>query len=43
LADDQQLQEFRRLKGRENRESDFVWPELAFTASASDLLPPTAA
>jgi hypothetical protein len=42
LADDQQLQEFRILKGRENREIGFAWPDLGFTASPSDTLPPIA-
>lgn len=42
LADDQQLQEFRKLKGRENREMGFAWPDLGYTASPSDTLPPIA-
>ena len=42
LADDQQLQEFRKLKSRENQEIGFAWLHLACTASPSDTLPPIA-
>jgi hypothetical protein len=40
LADDAQLKEFRKLKSRENKETDFEWPRLDYTISASDVLPP---
>ncbi|SDS65749.1 hypothetical protein SAMN05216371_0357 [Streptomyces sp. TLI_053] len=39
-ADEEQRQEFFRLRRRENRETDFVQPVLAYTISESDLLPP---
>lgn len=39
-ADDEQRQEFYALRRRENRETDFVYPELTYTLSDSDLLPP---
>ena len=42
LGDDQQLQEFRKLKSRENQEIGFACPHLACTASPSDTLPPIA-
>ncbi|MFI8974946.1 hypothetical protein ACIGO9_18810 [Nocardia asteroides] len=39
-ADDDQRAEFYRLRRRENNESDFHFPPLTYTISASDLLPP---
>ncbi|MFJ9453653.1 hypothetical protein ACIRST_01115 [Kitasatospora sp. NPDC101447] len=39
-ADDEQRDEFYRLRRRENRETDFVYPPLTYTVSASDLMPP---
>ncbi|MEU0098788.1 hypothetical protein [Streptomyces sp. NPDC006267] len=40
-ADDEQRQEFYRLRRRENKETDFVYPPLTYTISESDLLPPS--
>ncbi|MFE6747359.1 hypothetical protein ACFVGM_16005 [Kitasatospora purpeofusca] len=40
VADEEQRQEFFRLRRRENREVDFVQPLLAYTISEGDLLPP---
>ncbi|MFE2129557.1 hypothetical protein [Streptomyces amritsarensis] len=40
-ADDEQSREFYRLRRRENHETDFRYPPLAYTVSESDLLPPT--
>ncbi|WP_245663057.1 alpha-ketoglutarate-dependent dioxygenase AlkB [Nocardia inohanensis] len=40
LADDDQQREFYQLRRRENNETDFVYPELTYTVSASDLMPP---
>ncbi|MFC0038962.1 alpha-ketoglutarate-dependent dioxygenase AlkB [Actinomadura rayongensis] len=40
LADDEQQHEFYRLRRRENNETDFVYPSLTCTVSASDLMPP---
>lgn len=40
LADEDHRREFLQLRARENRETDFVYPPLAYTLSASDLLPP---
>ncbi|WP_246342627.1 alpha-ketoglutarate-dependent dioxygenase AlkB [Actinomadura verrucosospora] len=40
LADDEQKREFYRLRRRENNETDFVYPPLTYTISASDLMPP---
>ncbi len=40
LADEQQRQEFYRLRRRENHETDFVYPPLTYTISESDLMPP---
>ncbi len=42
LAHEDQRREFYALRGRENRETDFVYPRLGYTISASDLLPPVA-
>ncbi|MFB6563202.1 hypothetical protein ACFCYH_30650 [Streptomyces sp. NPDC056400] len=39
-AGDEQRREFYRLRRRENDETDFVYPPLTYTVSASDLLPP---
>jgi hypothetical protein len=39
-ADDDQRREFYRLRRRENEETDFVYPPLAYTVSESDLMPP---
>lgn len=39
-ADDEQRPEFYRLRRRENNEADFVYPQLTYTVSESDLLPP---
>ncbi|MGZ9932587.1 hypothetical protein ACXNSR_22265 [Streptomyces sp. NC-S4] len=41
-ADEEQRGEFYRLRRRENHETDFVYPALTYTVSASDLLPPGA-
>lgn len=40
LANEDQRQAFFRLRGQENREVAFTWPELPFTISPSDLLAP---
>ncbi|MCX5231822.1 alpha-ketoglutarate-dependent dioxygenase AlkB [Streptomyces sp. NPDC006553] len=39
-ADEEQSREFYRLRRRENRETDFVYPLLTYTISESDLMPP---
>ncbi|MFF8263782.1 hypothetical protein [Streptomyces virginiae] len=39
-ADEEQEREFYRLRRRENRETDFSYPPLAYTVSESDLMPP---
>ncbi|MFD6231204.1 hypothetical protein ACFWFZ_30730 [Streptomyces sp. NPDC060232] len=39
-ADDEQAREFYRLRRRENEETDFGYPPLAYTVSESDLTPP---
>ncbi|WP_369185489.1 alpha-ketoglutarate-dependent dioxygenase AlkB [Streptomyces sp. Y1] len=39
-ADEEQRQEFYRLRRRENQETDFGYPPLTYTVSESDLLPP---
>ncbi|MFG2294384.1 hypothetical protein [Streptomyces sp. NPDC048603] len=39
-ADDEQRQEFYRLRRRENDETDFTYPPLTYTISEGDLLPP---
>lgn len=39
-ADDEQRQEFYRLRRRENDEVDFSYPPLTYTISESDLMPP---
>ena len=40
LANDEQRQEFYRLRHRENHETDFTYPRIAYTVSESDLMPP---
>lgn len=42
LADEEQRQAFYTLRGRENRETDFVYPLILYTLSDSDLTPPEA-
>ncbi|MGW6706089.1 hypothetical protein ACWGDE_14525 [Streptomyces sp. NPDC054956] len=39
-ADEEQSQEFYRLRRRENKETDFTYPPLTYTVSESDLMPP---
>ncbi|EFL17356.1 alpha-ketoglutarate-dependent dioxygenase AlkB [Streptomyces sp. C] len=39
-ADEDQSREFYRMRRRENHETDFAYPPLAYTVSGSDLLPP---
>ncbi|WP_443067617.1 hypothetical protein [Streptomyces sp. NBC_01268] len=39
-ADEDQAQEFYRLRRRENAEADFTYPLLTYTLSESDLMPP---
>ncbi|WP_326662045.1 hypothetical protein [Streptomyces sp. NBC_00385] len=39
-ADEDQRREFYRLRRRENKETDFVYPPLTYTVSESDLVPP---
>ncbi|MFC8719880.1 hypothetical protein [Kitasatospora sp. NPDC057198] len=39
-ATEEQQREFHLLRRRENRETDFAYPPLAYTVSGSDLLPP---
>lgn len=39
-ADEEQRQEFYRLRRRENNETDFGYPPLTYTVSESDLMPP---
>ena len=41
MATDNEKGDFFKLKGRENREVDFSWPEINYTISPSDLMPPT--
>ena len=40
LADETQQKEFYKLRGQENRDMDFVYPELTYTLSEGDLLSP---
>lgn len=40
LAEEEQRREFYQLRRRENNETEFVYPELAYTVSESDLVPP---
>lgn len=39
-ADEEQSHEFYRLRRRENKETDFIYPLLTYTISESDLMPP---
>ncbi|MGW2660491.1 hypothetical protein ACWCW7_05965 [Nocardia tengchongensis] len=39
-ANDDQQREFYQLRRRENNETDFVYPQLTYTVSESDLMPP---
>lgn len=39
-ADEEQKHEFYQLRRRENKESDFSYPQLTYTISESDLIPP---
>lgn len=39
LASEAEKRDFFKLKGRENRESSFEWPEISYTISPSDLMP----
>ena len=39
-ADEEQRNEFYRLRRRENNETDFAYPPLTYTISESDLMPP---
>lgn len=41
LADETQQKEFYQLRGQENRNMDFVYPEIAYTLSVSDTMLPT--
>lgn len=43
LADEQERHEFRRLRRRENQETDFAYPRVTWTLSPSDLRPPEVA
>ncbi len=40
LASDEERREFLRLRGRENQETEFVYPRVTCTLSPSDLWPP---
>ncbi len=40
LANDEQTQEFYRLRGKENKRVDFTYPPVAYTISKSDLCEP---
>ncbi len=40
LADEDQRQEFFILRGQENRNTDFIYPELTYTLSEADLMIP---
>ncbi|MEU8432879.1 hypothetical protein AB0F18_08170 [Streptomyces sp. NPDC029216] len=40
LADEEESSEFYKLRRRENNETDFIYPPLAYTISESDLTPP---
>lgn len=40
LASEEQRQEFYRLRRRENNEQDFIYPEIKYTISESDMIPP---
>lgn len=43
LADEDQRRTFFQLRGRENRETEFVYPRITYTLSPSDLWPPETA
>jgi len=40
IATKKEQEEFYRLRKRENNETDFVWPDIGYTISPSDLLEP---
>lgn len=40
LADEEQRREFFHLRGRENNEAEFSYPQITYTICASDLMPP---
>ena len=40
LASEEERSKFYRLRRRENQETDFTYPKIPYTLSASDLLPP---
>ena len=40
LANDEQRREFYNLRRRENNETDFTYPRIAYTISESDMMPP---
>jgi hypothetical protein len=40
LANDEQRQEFYHLRHRENNETDFTYPQITYTISESDMMPP---
>jgi hypothetical protein len=40
LANDEQRREFYHLRRRENNETDFTYPRIAYTISESDMMPP---
>jgi hypothetical protein len=41
LADDGERREFYQLRRRENNETDFIYPRIAYTISESDMMSPT--
>ena len=41
LANESQKKEFYKLRGEENRKSNFKYPALTYTVSTQDTLPPT--
>ena len=40
LASEEECREFSRLRRRENQETDFIYPRIIYTVSASDRMPP---
>jgi len=40
MATDEQKKQYYKLKGKENREKNFEWPEISYTISPSDLMKP---
>ncbi|MEM9539597.1 MAG: alpha-ketoglutarate-dependent dioxygenase AlkB [Cyanobacteria bacterium P01_E01_bin.42] len=42
LANDEEKQEFYNLRRQENKETDFIYPQIAYTISESDIMPPQA-